>query len=321
MNSIVIRFSFLSFIFALAACVVPDAFLLQEEQNVSYQPSVVQSSETEENYVFEDEDKDDDERSSRRSYDEQCEDDDDCEDICKDVYQNRDAREDCEELTVSEVEGIEEAYKALKSPDIDDLEDLRTEDLEQYIEVDEGKALHTLAKEWNQREAKDILEWIAIDYNVTDIFKEADKNETGVYCGKSENDDLIKAIILKAHNNTLCTGSKKNKRLKLNAKSSERGAFIASIESFFEKALEENNDEALAWFHDVVFDEGINQDWFLFYCDLAKGLDNRLGEEFLEYEYFEDYLQDTLKDNKEWFENPPGRVKDLQSDWWRQCKT
>ncbi|MGI9548388.1 MAG: hypothetical protein ACR2M7_00180, partial [Bdellovibrionales bacterium] len=90
----------------------------------------------------------------------ECEGDDDCEDICSDIYRSRADKNDCEELSVAQVERLEEASEAFEDPDLDDLEELDLVDVEVYLNIS-IEPLHKLMEKYRSREGKHFLNWIA----------------------------------------------------------------------------------------------------------------------------------------------------------------
>ena len=110
-----------------------------------------------------------------------CEGEDDCEDQCKDLFSSNSKREDCEELSVNEVDGMFIAFEEddgyLAEPDDDDLEEIHPEDIENALDIDD-RVWTDLIKEYSSAEAEDVLYWIATEEDIYDaIDSSLDKDD------------------------------------------------------------------------------------------------------------------------------------------------
>ena len=110
---------------------------------------------------------------SKRDKSPECEGDDDCEDICSDIYRSRADKNDCEELSVAQVERLEEVSEVFEDPDLDDLEELDLSDVEVYLNIS-IEPLHKLIGKYNSREAKDFLAWIAQNSDAAELLEDED---------------------------------------------------------------------------------------------------------------------------------------------------
>lgn len=246
-----------------------------------------------------------------------CSDEKDCEEICEDIYEARSAQKDCEELSVSEVEDLEEVYKALKDPDFEDeLEALDLDSLKTYINIDEAKQLHEFADDWSSRDVKEILEWIASSEEVTSIFKDADEETGGSY-----GDFKIEALNKKNVPEKVSANDDYDLIINMLGKIDGKigDALVSSASYFFEKAIEEDNEELLKWVHDLIDEQGAgvligkkargaaiantcyqgrldHPSCLKLYCSIAKKMDDDLATDLLEIDYFRSYIEEVIED-------------------------
>lgn len=114
--------------------------------------------------------------SRRRLGGNECEDEDrnhDCKDICKDIYNRGDDRDDCEKLTVRQVEALEELHELLEDPDDDDLAEVDKDDFDLYLNVSIDP-FDRLVGKYSSREAKEVMLWVIEDEDVAEIFEDED---------------------------------------------------------------------------------------------------------------------------------------------------
>ena len=213
-------------------------------------------------------------RSKKRYSGPKCEGDDDCEDICKDIYSRRSVRDDCLELAAEQVEKLWEIYEIFENPREDDLEDIDPEDLETFVEID-LRPLDTLIGKLTSSEAKRVLVWIAVEPDVTEVFKDEDDDY-----------DLLKELLQ-------ALGGTQQQAL---------GKSIEDGNNFVELISEEDfNEIALEWVHGFLYKECDNdskgeevcvlQDW---YCEFDLSDDS--WDALVGYEDFEDMVDEILDD-------------------------
>lgn len=258
---------------------------------------------------------------SKRLNQKRCEGDDDCEDICKDIYKSRNNKDDCEQLSVDQVENLEALHDLLEKPDLEDLQEFKNiaDTLDLYINIDIDP-LNDAANDWKKKEAEDILEWIAGDSSIAKIFAKED-----------EDYEVLSEILEKVGDSSA-------------AKEVEYGAGLQENldeGTFFEVAIDEKNEEALEWIHDFIEEKGITVSTYKCladdletiaclhaYCAIAKNLDDEYGEDLFDFEYFEKYL-DEIVDNDINGKKAPSRdesslwdtdefeeIGDLSNKWW-----
>lgn len=246
---------------------------------------------------------------------ETCSDDDDCEDICKDIYVSRKNREDCEDLSIDQVKRLEFVHEALEDADYDDLAEVSSEELDVYVNIDISP-LESISKKWKKSDAEVILEWIASSPEIAKVFE------------KEDDDYGVLSEILEALGSS---GNSVPAKLGLGLQQDlEEGSTV------FEVAIDEENVELLEWLHDFIEDKSVTvksyncaadqietKDCIKLYCALSKSLDDDIGEELLDFDYFENYI-DNIIDNKVnrigWKDNDGGKniedIGDLQGAWW-----
>ena len=114
--------------------------------------------------------------TSRRSSGDTCEGDKDCEEQCEDLFSSRSKREDCEELTENEVDGMFTAFEEddgyLAEPDEDDLKDIHPDDVENALDIDE-RVWTDLFRKYSKTEARRVLYWIATNKEIYDAMDSA----------------------------------------------------------------------------------------------------------------------------------------------------
>ncbi len=210
-----------------------------------------------------------------------CEGDDDCEEICDDIYNSRRDRNDCEELSVAQVERFEEMYEILEDPDEDDLQDIDMSDagdFDVFINIS-IEPLHKLVGKYNTREAKDFLAWIAGDEDVAEILEDEDDDYEVLDTLLDElNTDAFLALAVN----------------------------IDSSDNFMDLAVVAGNEKALEWIHDYLESEHDDckletnagkHNCLVGYCALGVAMQDRNAEDLLDnHEYFQDYIDDLISD-------------------------
>ena len=226
----------------------------------------------------------------------ECKGDDDCEEMCDDIYDRRRDREDCEDLSARQVELLKDIYELLEDPDSDDLESIDLKDLDVLINIS-IEPLDDRVGKYSRREAKEMLIWIASSSEVASLFE--------------KEDDDFKIL----------------KKLLGEIKSDDFDALKASIDggdNFMEIAVEEGNEEAGEWIHEFMEEEVCSGDiesasCLEKYCELGDSMNDRSAEDMLDFEYFEEYLEDIIEEeiNKgEWSSEDFEDLDDLNGDWW-----
>ena len=231
-----------------------------------------------------------------------------CENICEDIYSRRSDRQDCEELSVEQVEKLEALDEYLEKPDFDDLQEIDFKDLDVYINVSIDP-LDDHVGDWNKRETEAVLEWLATDFEVARIFEKEDDNYA-----------ILKTMLKEVGSNLKDALEEKL----------DEGTLL-------EIAIVENNENLLEWIHDLIEDEAVGncraddletEDCLKLYCDLADAMsDEDTADDWLGVEYFERYLENLIDDGVNGAANPTSSqwdtdeiedTGDLEDEWWEQ---
>ena len=211
-----------------------------------------------------------------------CEDEDrdhECRDMCKDIYGRRGDREDCEELTVAQVEVLFDLWEILEEPDEDELDGVDPEDFDVYLNISIA-SLDDLVDDWNSRESREFLYWLVNDEDAAKVFE------------KEDDDYRTFTSILKEIKS-------------FNANSETWKPFLEKIEDdrLIEVAIDSGNEGVIEWFMDYIEDENtacnnetVSQNCFEVYCKIGDGIDEDFMEDWLGYEVFESYIDDIIDD-------------------------
>ena len=225
-----------------------------------------------------------------------------CKEICKDIFRSRKDREDCEEFSIADVERMEDVFKILEKPNANDLAEMDAEDLEFLLYIS-SKPLEKAVDKMSQSEKKRFLVWMAEDSEGAQIIANAEEDYS----------------ILKELFGT--TFAKSNAELNKNIKSGD---------SFVELALEEGNEVVLEWIHDFFGDQCESHNnhghsnyelcVFISYCYL--NLSGDTEEEYFEYEFFEDLLDEILSEERKTSGAPAWWMTDTEArdlDSWKSA--
>lgn len=221
-------------------------------------------------------------RSGDRRRGDICEDEDrdhECKDQCRDMFRRINDREDCEELTVQQIDKLLDVHKALEDADDRDLRDIDLEDLEVYLNVSIA-GFDSLVRRYKSSEAKDVLIWIANNEDVTDTFEDEDDDYRIL-------ESLLKVI-----------SSFSDSELE---RPFTRDIYRGTL---FEVAIDARNESAMDWFLNYIFytdgacndDEEVSSACFTVICKIGDGFeDEDFLRDWLEFGIFEDYIDDIIK--------------------------
>ena len=202
----------------------------------------------------------------------------DCEEQCGDIYSRRADREDCEELTVRQIEILVGVHEAVEDPDDDVLADLDLEDFNVYLNVS-IEPFDKLIRKYSSREAKEVLLWIAENEDVTEIIKDEDDDYKN-----------LASLLDKLDSN--------------NSGADLWRPFVENIDSgdkLMEVVIEEGNEVALSWFQDyineqAICDEETEERCFEIYCKIGEGIGSDSAQDWLGYEDFQKYIDDVIEE-------------------------
>ena len=209
-----------------------------------------------------------------------CEGNDNCEGICDDIYSRRREQGECEELSIGQVKRLGEIYDALENPRLSELKEIdvsESGDFDLFINID-IRSLQTLVKRYKENDAEEVLEWIASYDDAATIFE------------KEDNDFEILNSLL----DTLSSDS-----------FDALGENIAGRDNFMDIAVVAKNEVALEWIHEYLEEEHTDckQDnearrakCLRAYCGLARDMDDSNAGRLLNFDYFEDYIEEVLED-------------------------
>lgn len=260
----------------------------------------------------EDRDRNDVLSSSRsRNRGDTCEDrdrDHDCKKYCRSMYRRSRDRDDCEELTVRQIEKLFDVYEILKEADEDDLGDINQEDFEVYLNVSIA-GFDYLVGRYNRGEAKDVLRWIVEDEKVTSILRKEDDDYETL-------EELFEIFSGDLADNMLYEPFTRN---------------IEGSNTLMDVVMDSDNEKAAEWFQEYLIEEDTNctndesAACFTLFCKIGKEMDKRSREEWLDYGDFEDLINTMIslgiggKSNpgntdKEWNTDDIQDVSDIPND-------
>ena len=141
--------------------------------------------------------------------DEDCEDNDRCKETCRDIYDETSSYKKCYNLSIQEVSDIEDVFYTLLSADADDLEDLDSDDLEDYLRIGLDGWVDKLIPRQKQKAERDrynrfkrTLAWIVEEEDIVTVLEKEDEDNEILkelfleYCDENsdhrcKNDDSI----------------------------------------------------------------------------------------------------------------------------------
>ena len=211
---------------------------------------------------------------------EQCEDKDKkhkCYEYCDDMFRSNSDEDDCEELTVAQIEAIWELYELLEDPDADDLGDINSEVFDLYVNIS-IKSLDDLIGDYSRSDAEEFLIWLIKNAEIAKIFRKEDDEHKSL-------EALLKSF----------SGS---------YTSSDQGIstpFLKKLDS--DKLIEEalGSELILEWFQDYIDEKNTacksdaeTRACFAVYCKIGEGMDDDLRDDWLDSDKFEGYIEDII---------------------------
>ena len=249
-------------------------------------PDVVNVDRTDDDYVAKKAQDDDRDEVIRRRVTtiqgdkDKCEDKDkshECYDQCDDIYRSRGDREDCEELTVAQVDALADLYEILEDPEEDELSEIYEEDFDVYLNVS-IRSFDDLIEDYSSSDAKEILIWLIDNEDIAKIFEKEDDNYKSF-------ESLLKQFNGNYNSNT--------------ADISE--PFLKKLDD--DKLLEEAmvSDFMLEWFQDYINEKNTacsndaeTRACFAVYCKIGHGIDDDARDDWLDFSDFEGYIDDII---------------------------
>ncbi len=227
-------------------------------------------------------------RSKTRYTGRACEDEDrdhDCKDSCKDIYTRRADKKDCEELPVDQVAALEELHDLLKRPSERDLGEVDFEDFDVYLNIS-IQPLDKLIRKYSKTRAKAFMFWLIENEDVAQVFEKEDDEYSAL---KSLLDEISSADC--------------------DADAEMYKCFTAKVDGgdkLMELAIDTGNEDIMEWFMDFINEEhsGCESDsnesqkkaCLTNYCKIGAGIDDEYREGWLDFEHFEDYIEDVISE-------------------------
>ena len=205
-----------------------------------------------------------------------------CKRDCKLIYKRSADRKDCERLSEDTIEDILAVHEDLEDADPGDID---LEHFENYLKVSINGLIQLIAS-YRKPDAKNLLDWIASDPEVAEIFEGYD------------DDFRVLSYLLETLKDFDASNTKLYK------------PFIEDIHgsTLFEIGIDYGNEIALDWFLEFIFEtkggcdpgSGSNKnDCFKTICTIGKGFDRpkRRPNWLDESDSFEDYIEDIIEND------------------------
>ena len=212
-----------------------------------------------------------------------CEDEDNkhnCKELCKEMYRRIGDRDDCEELTVTQIEVLHDIFELLEDPDIDDLDAIEALDFDVYLNVSIS-SLDNLVDDWSKSETQEFLSWLIKNEDVAKVFIKEDNDDYNTFSAMLKN-----LTSFTASNDTI------------------HKPFVAKVEDekLMEEAIDSGHEEVREWFMDYINDkhsacksDEVSKACFKVYCLIGKGIKDDYMEDWSRFDDFQSYLEDIIK--------------------------
>ena len=213
---------------------------------------------------------------------EKCEDKDKkhkCYEYCDDMFRSNRDEEDCEELTVAQVEAMWELYELLEDPDADELEDINSEVFDLYLNIS-IKSLDDLIGKYSRSDAKEFLIWLINNEKIAKIFRKEDDNHKS-----------LEALLKKFSGSYTSSGHDISQ------------PFLKKLDR--DKLIEEamGSELILEWFQDYINEKNNacksdteTRGCFAVYCKIGEGMDDDERDDWLDSGDFESYIEDIIEE-------------------------
>ena len=203
------------------------------------------------------------------------------------MYKRRADRDDCEELTVTQIDALMDVYEALESAD--NLNSIVLSDLKVFFKVSIA-GFDNLAREYKRGEVRDILDWIVTEPDVTEFFRDEDDDY-----------ETLETLLQRLRPYEYASYTEDKTTL--------TDVFTVGIDSkktILEVATEAENEDAIEWLMEYFFkkhkdcvvhtgDELSLPCWRAI-CNIGNKFDDDTNREILlEIPPFEDYVSEIMK--------------------------
>ena len=203
---------------------------------------------------------------------------DDCEDLCQEMYKRRRAKQECEELPVRQIEALHEMYEILEDADDDDLDGIDPNDFDVFLNISiEG--FDELIEDYSSSKAENVLLWMINDSEIARIFESED----------DEFDSLEE--LLQQFESSYRDSNSIHEAFTSNADGDE----------LMEVIVQDADEEVHDWFLDFINekntaceDDPETRACFRVYCRIGDDLTDDAREDWLDFEEFEDYLENII---------------------------
>lgn len=187
-----------------------------------------------------------------------------CNDICSEIFVHASTQKDCMALPLAQVRRLNGIYKILKNKTANQLQRIRLSDFRVFLNVSPASVERQLIK-MGADSAKGMAYWIATDWDAARLFYEEDE------------EFLILEALFKEIEFTVVSALRSD---------------IKNGASYYQIALEYNNESALDWVHNYFVNFCGNQETCLLsqYCLLNRSHYGGFSNEILDYKPFSEFM-------------------------------
>ena len=204
-----------------------------------------------------------------------------CKEDCRDIYSRRGDRDDCEELPITQITELIKIHELLEDPDEDDLnDDVKHEDFDVYLNVSIAPLDRHIGR-YKSKDAKVFMKWMIENSDVAKVFQKEDDDYKTLK-------RLLKEI----------QDFSGNDQIHL--------PFIENLDGgnkLMEVVLDVGDEEILDWFQEYINEENsdceedeASKECFKVYCKIGDGIDDDSADDWLEFESFENYIDEIIED-------------------------
>ncbi len=218
-----------------------------------------------------------------------------CKEQCRDIYSQRDDRNDCEELTVAQIEHLDSLHSALKNPNYHNLYDIDSYDFDFYLNISMDP-LEKHIKRYSQRKAVRFLLWMIDNPDIARIFQDKEDYDYDIL------DKLLKRIKSFSGNNHHLPFITPIFRPALDIKAVFGPVVNIEIETLMEMAIKSGDEDLMDWLQGYINEENSDCDaddtslaCFSVYCKIGSGMSEDSAMDWLSYWGFEDYINDIIE--------------------------
>ena len=226
-----------------------------------------------------------------------------CKSRCREMYRRKGDREECEELTVTQIEKLIDVHQVLEEADTDHLERIDFEDLKVYLNVSIA-GFDNVIRDYRRNDAKEVLIWIAKDEEAAELLRDEDDDYKTL-------ESLLKQIT--SFSNTEI-----------------EEPFSKELDSrdgtIFEMAMRSGNDAAIEWFLDYIFSTDracvgnngdVSEACFTVICEIGEEFNDKdYRVDWMDFPTFENYIDDIIDKG---VNRHGGENNNCDKDVWTHC--